>query len=914
MKHPAKQPLAVSVAVRIYRALLMAWPGRSGGNFTSEMAQVFADICRRAYAERGLPGLVQSAVYALGDLCRRAPQEWMAHVRPTANNDTRLPHKPRSHRRPGSATKPLVFDPIVHDVRFALRSLIKNPGYATAVILTLALGVGANTAIFSIVHGVLLTPLPYPNADRIVTIAETSPVIDIPPKWASVSNYLDWKEQSAAFEFMALFRGRSRALTGGDEPLYIYTAFVTAEFFDVFATEPFLGRGFTPSENEPGADQVVVLSHVLWKRRYGSDSSMVGKTIELDGQTPTVVGIMPPGFSAPARWIDPDVSMDLWLPFTIDLAATERVNRSYFVVGRLRGDATLDRAQSDLDVISAQLRDAYPGANANWITNLIPWHEVIVGNVRAPLLLIWAAVGFVLLIACANVANLKLNRMLSRRSEITIRAALGAGRGRLMRQVLTESMVLALAGGLVGSAFAVGAVKLVLAVHPGNIPLIDRVGISLPVLGVTFAMVLGTSVLFGALPALYAARSDLAAGIRNGGMRALGDGRRDTRNAIAVVQLVLAFTLLLGAGLVGKSLVRLMSVSPGLNPDQIFTATVALPWNRVSTLEARAAFVTNVLARLEAEPGVTSAAMINSLPFTGSNVFQPIWIDGHPRPAPERAEVVAFRGVSPGYFGTMEIPLLQGRDFDRRDLANPQTAVVNEMMARRYWPDESPIGKRFNIFGTDVNLTVVGVVGNVKHYGLDEPPKPEVYQPYTGEFLTTKSFLVHTAGDPAGFGPRMRQIILAIDPDQPIRDMGTMQAYVGRSTANPRFNAIMLGVASLVAVVLAAVGLFGVVSYTVTEQTREIGIRMALGAGQGGVVGAIVKRGAVLAAVGVGGGIGISALTGRALEGLLFGITAHDAATYVVVSLGFIVITVAASYLPARRASRVDPMIALREL
>jgi putative ABC transport system permease protein len=725
---------------------------------------------------------------------------------------------------------------------------------------------------------------------------------------------VDWKKQSTTFEFMSLFRGRSRARTGGDEPLYIYTAFVTAEFFDVFATAPFLGRGFTPSENEPGGDQVVVLSHALWEDRYGSDSTMVGKTVELDGQTRTVVGVMPPGFSAPAQWIGPDVSIDLWLPYTIDLAAVERVGRSFFVAGRLRADATLEQAQADMDVIGARLLDAYPNANTNWITNLIPWHHVIVGNVRTALILIWAAVGFVLLIACANVANLKLNRMLSRRSEIAVRVALGAGRGRIMRQVLTESMVLALVGGIVGLAFAVGAMKLLLAVQPGNIPLVDRVGIDLPVLGVTLAMALGSGLLFGTLPAIYAARGNLRVGVGRSGNRALGDGRHATRNAIAVAQLVLAFTLLLGAGLVGKSLTRLMSVPPGLNPDGVFTATVALPWNRVSTLEARATFVTRVLERLEAEPGVARAAMINSLPFTDSNVFQPIWIDGQPRPVQERAEVVAFRGVSPGYFATLEIPLLQGRDFDGRDLANPRTAIVNEMMARRYWPGESAVGKGFNIFGTDVNLTVVGVVSDVKHYGLAEPPKPEVYQPYTNEFLTSKSFFVRVPGDPSGLGPQMRRIILAINPDQPIRDMGTMRTYVGQSTANPRFNTIVFGVASLVAVILALVGLFGVVAYTVTERTKEIGIRMALGARQRGVVAGMVKRGAILGAVGVAGGIGVSAGTGRALEGVLFGVTAHDLSTYVVTSLGFIAVTVAASYLPARRASRVDPMVALRDL
>ncbi len=381
---------------------------------------------------------------------------------------------------------------------------------------------------------------------------------------------------------------------------------------------------------------------------------------------------------------------------------------------------------------------------------------------------------------------------------------------------------------------------------------------------------------------------------------------------MATTQLVLAFTLLIGASLIAKSYVRLTSVPPGLNPEGVFQATVALPWDRVSTLTERADFIGRVLVRIEALPGVSSAAMINSLPFTGSNQYAPIWIDGQPEPEPDRAELAAFRAISPGYFATMEIPIVEGRPFNSGDVQNPTTAIVNRMFAERYWPGESPIGRLVNLPGSSVQLTVVGVVENVKHYGLEKDAKVEVYRPYTRDFLTSKAFLLRTTNDPATYGPLVKQAILAVDPDQPIRDMGTMEWMIGRSIANPKFNTTMLTVAAAIAVILASIGLFGVVSFAVTERTHEIGVRMALGANQSGVIGAVLRRGVTLAGAGVLGGLGLSLASARVLESFLFGVAPHDALTYVVVSAGFVALTLLASYLPARRASRVDPMVALR--
>ena len=889
------------VAVGLYRILLMTLPDKSADNFARDMARAFRDACSRARRTGGAFGLARTTLFGVFDLMSRIPREWIDHLRPVA----RRPVRPKGKGR--------ILDSLAQDIRYAFRSLAKSLGFSAMVIVTLALGVGANTAIYSVVNGVLLRPLPYTDPERLVLLGEENPGFDMPLGWTSVSNYMDWREQATTFEHLAMFRGRSRALTGSDQPLYVYSAMVTANFFGTFGVSPALGRGFLEEESDQGAEPVVVLSHNLWERHYEADSAIVGQAILLDGTARTIVGVMPPGFDAPARWIRAGISMDLWIPFPLFAPASAgRDNRSYNVVGRLTAGVTMAEAQSDMDVISAQLRDAYPAENANWSIGIAGWQDTIVGNLRSALMFMWAAVTLVLLIACANVANLKLNRMLSRRGEMAVRAALGAGRGRLIRQILTESVVLAILGGTLGLALAVGGVELILALNPGNIPMADRIGIDAKVLTVTLVTTLVTGLLFGALPAIYASRPDLANEIKQSAGRSSDAGRHRTRSLVAATQLVLAFTLLIGAGLVAKSFLRLMSVSPGLNPSQVFTATVALSRSRVPTIEERAAFVTAALDRLRTLPGIESVAMINSLPFTGSDATMPVSIEGAPVATPGEQPGAAFRGISPGYFRTMEIPLLRGRDFDNRDLANPQTVLINETMARRHWPDEDPIGKRFSIMWQETMLTVIGLVRDVKHYGLDAQARPEVYQPYSTEYLISKTFVLRTAGDPTVLGPTVERAILSVDPDQPIRDMVTMEELVGRTMADPRFNTVMIGLASLVAVILAMVGLFGTVSYAVTARTREIGVRMALGATATGVVVDVLRRGIALAAAGIAGGVVVSVLSARAVESLLFGVAAYDIVTYAAVSVGFFAVTLVATYLPARRASRVDPMMALR--
>lgn len=900
----------VAFPVRIFRTLTALFPRDFRSDFAADMTQAFTDACHFARHRGGIGGLLYVALRGFMDLASRLPREWHDHLRPSR-------HPQRSERR-----NTLMLETLGQNLRCAVRSLTKNPGFATIVTLTLALGIGANTAIFSVVHGVLLTPLAFSEPERVITVGEVNPTIDIGPRWVSIPSYADWKEQNRSFEHMALFRGRSRALTGGAEPEYLYSASVTSEFFDVFGVVPFLGRGFRPEETRGTPDlpwwsmsaaPVVVLSFGLWERNYPADSSVIGQSISVDGVTNTIIGIMPPGFTQPGPWVAPGVDVDLWLPFPLDAGSAERVSRSFFAVGRLKAGTSVEEARADLEVIGARLRDAYPAVNADWNVTLTPWRDIIVGEVRQALLLVWAVSGVVLLIACANVANLMLNRILSRKGEIVVRAALGAGRARLVSQILTESAVLALAGGLSGIALAIGGVELVRTLNPGNIPMVHQIGIDTTVLGAALATTLVTALLFGLFPAAIASRPDLAAEIKEGTAKSFSKGRHRVRNLMATTQLMLAFTLLVSAGLITKSFTHLTSVSPGLNPNNVFQATVALPWDRVSTVNARADFVERVLERIDGLPGVTSAAMINSLPFSGSNQYSPIWAEGQPEPEPGRGQVVAFRGISPTYFETMEIALFQGRPFTSGDVENPTTAIVNRLFAEMYWPDDDPIGKWINLLGSTVQLTVVGVVDNVKHYGLDKPPQPELYRPYSRDYLTSKTFLLRTTNDAATYGPLVKRAILQVDPDQPVRDMGTMNEMIGASVANPKFNTAMLGLASGVAVVLAVVGLFGVISYVVTERTHEIGIRIALGARPSAVIRSVLGRGAVLAGIGVGAGLALSMASARLLESFLFGISAHDPFTYGTVSAGFIAVTLLASYLPARRASKVDPIIALKQ-
>jgi putative ABC transport system permease protein len=898
------------VTVWIYRTLAALFPRDLRVNFAPEMTQAFADACRSAHERHGTGAVLRVAFRGLADLVSRLLREWLDHLKPS--------RRPQRRERRNAR----MLETLGQNLRYAVRSLTKNPGFATIVTLTLALGIGANTAIFSVVHGVLLTPLPYPEPERVITVAEMNPNIDIEPRWVSIPNYVDWKAQTQSFERMALFRGRSRALTGSDDPEYVFSASVTDEFFDVFGVVPFLGRSFRPEETRGTPDRpwwsmsaapVVILSHGLWERNYTADSSIIGQSISVDGMANTIIGIMPSGFTQPGPWVAPGINVDLWLPFPLDAASAERVSRSFFAAGRLKAGTSLEEARADIAVIGARLRDAYPAVNENWTVTLVPWQEIIVGDVRQALLLVWAVSGVVLLIACANVANLMLNRILSRKGEIVVRAALGASRSRLVRQILTESTMLALLGGLSGVVLAMGGVELVRALNPGNIPMVDQIDVDTTVLGVALATTLVTAMLFGIFPAVIASRPGLATEIKEGTAKSLSKGRHRVRHLMATTQLVLAFTLLVGAGLITRSFAHLTSVSPGLNPDNVFQATVALPWDRVSTVNARADFVQRALERIAGLPGVTATAMINSLPFTGSNQYSPIWAEGQPEPEEGRAHVVAFRGISPTYFETMEISLLQGRPFDRGDVENPTTAIVNRLLVEMYWPDDDPIGKWIKLPGSTVQLTVVGVVDNVKHYGLDKPPQPELYQPYSRDFLTSKTFLLRTANDAAGYGPLAKRAILEVDPDQPVRNMGTMNEMIGASVASPKFNTVMLGLASGVAVVLAIVGLLGVISYVVTERTHEIGIRVALGARPGSVIGSVLRRGAVLAGIGIACGLMLSIASARLLESFLFGISAHDPLTYGAVSAGFIGVTLLASYMPARRASKVDPIIALKQ-
>lgn len=796
---------------------------------------------------------------------------------------------------------------LTDDVRRAARGLVRAPTYSLAVIATLALGVAAITTLFSLVSGVLLEPLPYPDPDRIVFVNEDNDRVDIPRGWASAPNYLEWRERASSFESLALFRGRSVSITTEVMPEYSYGALVAPEFFDVFGTEPVLGRRFTPEEMRPGAERVVVLGHGLWVRGFGADESLVGRSVRVDGEPHTVIGVMPPGFETHGDWVGRAV--ELWRPLVI----TDNVlgqGRSFHVAGRLAPGVGLEAARSEMSALQEGLRRERPDENAGWSVSLRPYREMIVGGVAPALWLLLATAGVVLVIACVNIAGLGLNRVFDRAGELATRLALGAGRGSLARLVLAECGVLAVVGGAIGVLLAAGLLGMVQATEPGRIPRLALAGIDSGVLLFSVVATSLTALVFGGVAALAAARSAPSGVLRRARSGSRGR-RRYVRDALVTTQLTLSFGLLLTSGLLIHSFVRLQSADLGLRPRNVSAATVALSWDRVSSLADRTRFTTDVLEALRALPGVESVGMINSLPLSGSNAMQSIEIEDITEPGEE--PVLAVRGISPGYLETLGIPVVAGRAFDRRDVDQPEAVLVNRTLARRYWPVSDAVGKRVRGAGEQDWLTVVGVVGDVRHYGPGEPPGPEVYTPYSDEYLTSKTFVVRWEEARRGNGGRIRETIAEVDPDQPVREVRTMDAWAARATDGPRFQALTASVAAALASALAAIGLFGVLAGLVRARTPELAVRVALGAPRGSVVYLVLARTIRLVASGVVGGAAIAFLLRDVLEGFLLGISVHDAGAMIGSTALFILIGLAAALLPARRATTVDTARVLRE-
>ena len=796
------------------------------------------------------------------------------------------------------------------DVRYGMRSLLKKPGFTLTAVVALALGIGANTAIFSVINGVLLRSLSYSEPSRIVMIwerglREASRLQNV----VSPANFLDWQKQSTSFEYMAAIADQRVNLTGGGgEPEEIKAQFVTQQFFPALGVQPLVGRSFLPEEDTVGNELVIILSHELWQTRFGSDRNIVGQQATISGRQRTIVGVMPPGF----HFLDNQVRA--WMPLALDPAIDyrEKAGRYLRSVARLKPGVTLQQAQGEMSGIAKQLEQAHPKKNAAWGVHLVPMHEQVVGEIRPILLVLFAAVAFVLLIACANVANLLLSRAASRQKELALRSALGASRQRLIRQMLTESVLLALMGGVLGILLAYWGIQFLIGFGPDNIPRLSEVTLDLRVLGFTFAVSLLTGVLFGLIPALQASRPDLNDALKEGSRGSTG--RSGTfRNVFVVAEVSLALVLLVGAGLMIRSFMRLQSVETGFKAENVLTMRAQLPKKKYPEEHQILDFFKQAQERIAKLPGVQAVGAISFLPLTGLASRDSFKIAGQPDPAPGQEPGVEVRVVTPGYFQAMGIPLLKGRLLNERDVKESRVLLINETMARRYFAGVDPVGKQMEVFwdgsGPD---EIVGVVGDIREGALNKEPEPAIYWAHPRVPYSGMAIVVRASGDAARFGAAVQREIRAIDPEQPVADVRTMEQVISKSIARPRFNTLLLSIFAAVALVLASVGLYGVMNYSATQRTHEVGIRMALGATRADIMRLVVGNGMLLTLIGIGIGVAASLLLTRVMASLLFGVTATDVPTFLGVSAVLAAVALVANYIPARRATRVDPVIALR--
>ncbi|MGH7664323.1 MAG: ABC transporter permease [Gemmatimonadaceae bacterium] len=800
-------------------------------------------------------------------------------------------------------------DTLLQDLRYAIRTLNRSRGFTAAVVLTLGLGIGANAAIFSIVDGVLLRPLPYGDAERIVTLWQTNTGTGDQRLEPSPANFIDWRERSRSFENMVGIQPYGFDLTGEGTPEHLDAWLVTDGFFQLLDVPALLGRTLLPADYTGNGPRVVVISQGLWQRRFGGDRDLIGKNLELDGEPATVVGVMPPTFRFPSE------NQETWAPLVLGPEHRDRRRSTYWnVIARLEPGVTIDQARSEMAAIGEQLKQEYPELAAELDVVVVPLGEQLVEHVRSSLLVLLGAVGFVLLIACVNVANLLLARAAGRQRELAIRAALGAGRGQLIRRVWMESLLLALYGGSLGILLAYWGVDLIVGLSPEILPRAEEIGIDLRVLSFAIAVSVLTAALVALVPALRSSRPDLhrflADGPRGGSS---GSSRRRFRNVLVITETALAVVLLIGAGLLVRSFAKLMRSDPGFVAENLAAMTLFV-FDRPPP--QRLQFFEQAMAEIETLPGVTSVGAVSTFPFAEGDIEIDVTfaVLGRPEPGSAADPVAYLAAASPGYFPTMGIPLVRGRAFVASDRADaPQVVLINETMARRYWPNEDPIGERIELrYGEPIAREIVGIVGDVRHEGLDSDPRPEAFLPLSQYPSGSMTVVVRTAVDPDAVISGMRSRIWELNPSQTIYETSTIDQMLSRTLRDERFYLILLGAFALLALLLAAIGIFGLVSYSTRERTQEFGIRVALGADSGSVVRLMLRDGVLLAIAGVLVGlIGAVALT-RLLGGLLFGVTPTDPITFVV--LGIIVVGVAAlaSYIPARRAGRVDPVTALR--
>lgn len=797
----------------------------------------------------------------------------------------------------------------VKDLRYGARLFRRSPGFAAASVITLALAIGANTAIFSVVSA-LLVPFPFDDLDRIVTVWESA--ADSPRNEVSAANFFDWRAQNQVFEHVAMYRWWSVNLTGVDTPEKVQGFQITANLFDVLGVAPAFGRGFTPEEEEPGRDRVVILTHGFWQRRFGADPDILGRSILLDGIMRTVVGVMTRDYKFPA-------GVEVLAP----LALTPQEIRSrrfhtYLTVARLKPGVSVRQARADMEAIAARLEQQYPQSNSGWGVAVFPLVDDTVRESRPVLVVLTGAVGFVLLIACANIANLLLGRGARREKEIAIRAALGAGRRRIIRQLLTESIILASMGGAAGLLLALAGVQALKPALPAEIvPFIPgwaEIGIDGHVLAMTAALSLLTGLAFGLVPALSTSRLDLNATLKEGGKSPSRTSHRMGRTLV-IAEIAVSLVLLIGAGLMIKSFLRLIDTPAGFNPENALTMEILLPNAKYQEESRRADFFRRLLERVGALPGVEAAGAVSHLPLGGSNASAGFLIEGRPEPPPGQELNGRYRVCSPAYFRALGITLLQGRAFTEQDQpGSTPVVIVNETLARRHWPNENAIGKRIRFYGNPKSnpwMTIVGIIRDVKHT-LDGEVKPEYYLPHAQDPWGSMVLVVRTADEPARLAAAVRSEVLALDKDQPVSLIRTMEQVREQSVIVQRFATLALGIFAGLALTLAMVGIYGVMSYAVAQRTHEIGIRAALGADAGAVLRLIIKQGMTLTLAGVAIGFGGAFALTRLMESLLYEVTATDPTTFALVAMLLTALALAACYIPARRAVKVDPIAALR--
>ena len=787
-----------------------------------------------------------------------------------------------------------------------------RPGFTAVAVIALALGIGANTAIFSLINSVLLRPLPYPEADRLVMLEENE--ADGKSSNTSFATIKDWRERSSSFDNISAVRDWGITITGEGEPEMLHGMRVSSNYFSLLAVKPALGREFLPEEDRPATRRVVVLSHGLWQRRFGSDAGIVGKPITLGGQAFTVAGVMPKGFEdlISARLFQ---KADLWAPLGYDetLPWACRTCRHIQAVGRIKAGVPFEQARLEMNTLSETLVVEHPHDYAVSGVTIIPLLDKFVGAVRPALYILLGAVALVLLIACANVANLLLARATQRQKEIAIRSALGARRRRIVRQLLTESMMLSLISAVAGLLCVWWGMGLLVALAPAALLRLNEVAIDARVLGFTVGLSLLTGIIFGLAPALQSSKLDLNAALKEGSRGSTGSGHR-LRNLLAVSEIALALVLLVGAGLLMRSFVRVLDVTPGFEPANVVTMNVSASGARYAEEPAVRAFYDEVVTRVSALPGVEAAAVVSNLPLGGNKDMYGFHVEEKPLANPEEAPSAERYVVSPGYLRAMRIPLLAGREFNEQDGPTaPLVVLISESTAQSIWPAENPIGKRVRMGGPDGPLrTIVGITGSVSHYGLDAPPTLQSYVPEAQWTSSDMQLVVRTAVDRNGLVDAVRSEIRAVDKDLPVYRVATMEELVSGSVAERRFTMILLSLMAGLAATLAALGIFSVMSYSVTQRTQEIGIRMALGAKATDVLKLIVGQGLLLALAGVGAGLAAAALLTQVMSSLLYGIGAHDPLTFSVIAALLLGIAAVACYIPARRATKVDPMVALR--